>query len=103
MASNSSSKSRRVSWQPSQEENFQTASLGFRVDAMSDLRSREPIAKMAEGHHWPVPADEICAELAMAAMADRAFHVALHREVDGLVGNAGVLQFGCGKAHHDLW
>ena len=38
----------------------------------------------------------------MAAKADRAFHVALHRQIDRLLRDPGVAQRGDGEAHHDL-
>ena len=81
-ASSSSSQSSRDSWQPSQEENFQTASLGLRAGAaMSDLPHAEDRAELLVGEHRAVAADEGRAELAVAAEADGAFHVALHRDV----------------------
>src|SRR5579872_2647720 len=81
-ARSSSSQSRRDSWQPSQEENFQTASFGLRAGAaMSNLPQAENRAKLIIGEHRPVAADESRAELAVAAEADGALHVALHGDV----------------------
>src|SRR5260221_322506 len=100
-ASSSSSQSRRESWQPSQEENFQTASLGF-LDwaAMSELPHAEDRAKLLVGEDRPVSADEGRAELAVAAEADSAFHVALHGDVHGTCRHAGGSEPGDGETHH---
>src|SRR5690348_13227347 len=77
--SNSSSQSRRLSWQPSQDENFQTASLGLALFcAISHLPFAEPGRNLAEAEHRPVLADEQRAELAVPAEADCALHIALH-------------------------
>src|SRR5882724_9694712 len=102
-ARSSSSQSRRDSWQPSQEENFQTASLGFLGGtAMSELPHAEDRAKLLVGEHRPVAADEGRAELAMAAEADGAFHVALHGHVHGTCRHAGGSEPGDGETHHHL-
>src|SRR5512142_2626408 len=86
IASSSSSQSSRLSWQPSQDANFQTASLGLRCLAVmgpaSDLRQGHQPAHPIVAHHGPVLADEVRPELAMAALTDRAFHVALQRNVN---------------------
>ena len=93
-----------VSWQPSQEANFQTASLGLRPARHRQIsrmlkRRREPVV----GEHRPVLADEGRAELAVAAEADGAFHVALHREVDrARPARPPSCKRGDREAHHDL-
>src|SRR6187549_125214 len=81
-ASSSSSQSSSESWQPSQEENFHTASLGLRADAaISDLPNAENRTQLFVGEDRAIAADEGRAELAMAAEADGAFHIAFHRDV----------------------
>src|SRR3990172_11830599 len=82
-ASRSSSQLSRVNWQPSQDANFQTASLGLGV-AMSDVRVLEPSADAVVPKDRAVLADELGAELTVAAEPDRALHVALHREKDAV-------------------
>src|SRR6266851_10025704 len=77
-ASSSSSQSSRLSWQPSQDANFHTASRGRARRAMSDLPNAENRGNAIEPEDRPVAADERRSELAMPAPPDRAFHVALH-------------------------
>src|SRR5215469_12039717 len=79
-ASNSSSQSSRLNWQPSQEANFQTASLG--LCGTSDLPQPEEGFYAVVSKHGPVLADEAGTKLAMAAKSHRTFHVALHRNED---------------------
>src|SRR3974377_26986 len=76
MAKRSSSRSRRDSWQPSQEVNFHTASLGMRP-AISDLPLFEPILDAAVRENRPILADEQRPQLAVAAQTHAALHVAL--------------------------
>ena len=92
IASSSSSQSSSVSWQPSQEENFQTASFGFVATALTAPAppSARSISSVAE--HGAVAADQRRAELAVAAVADAAAHVALHRDVDALLRHAALEQ-----------
>src|SRR5271165_4265678 len=100
-ASSSSSQSSRLNWQPSQEENFQTASLGLRK-AMSDLRLAKNGGYASEREDRAVLADEGRAILAMTAKADPAFHVAFRGQVSVLRCHAALQEFHHGKAHHDL-
>src|SRR5271166_1555244 len=100
-ASSSSSQSRRLSWHPSQEENFQTASLGLRW-GMSDLRLAEQHVNAVVGKDRSVFAGEDGAVLAVAAKTYAAFHVALHGKVGALHGNAALLEFHGGETHHDF-
>src|SRR6266699_6472971 len=46
-ASSSSSQSSKLNWQPSQEENFQTASFGFCFRSISNLPLYEQVLHMA--------------------------------------------------------
>src|SRR5690348_6732313 len=101
-ARSSSSQSSSESWQPSQDENFHTASLGFLTAAMSELPYAEDRAQLLVGEDRPVAADEGRAELAVAAEADGAFHVALHGDVHGVGRNPGGGETGDGKSHHHL-
>ena len=80
----SSSKSSRVSWQPSQEANFQTASFGLRARSAHSSRTPSSVPIRADREDRAVLADERWAELAVAAVADRALHVALERDVDAV-------------------
>ena len=80
-ASSSSSRLRIESWQPSQEVNFQTASFGLALRrAIRAPGSRTTRSASRPAEHGPVAADERRPPLAVAAVADRAAHVALHRE-----------------------
>src|ERR1035441_5166214 len=92
-ASNSSSQSKRLNWQPSHDENFQTASLGLRL-AISDLRPTEQRRNTIKGKHRAV--------LAVTAQANAAFHVAFHGQVGTLRCHPALLQFHHGEAHHHL-
>src|SRR5579875_2358430 len=104
-ASSSSSQSRRLSWQPSQDANFHTASRGFfcgRAGRMSDLPFRQEPAQPVIAEHRAVAADKERPELAMAAKSHGAFHVAFQRQIYRLFRKPGVAQCrGC-ETHHDL-
>src|SRR6478672_6968154 len=97
-ASSSSSQSSRLNWQPSQDENFQTASFGLRVAAISNLSLPEPFFDCRIGEYGSVLADEERPKLAMAAQPDGALHVALHRDKDAFVGNPAALEFADSEA-----
>src|SRR5690554_3858989 len=101
-ASSSSSQSSRLSWQPSQEANFQTASLGLRRAMASEFSDGQQSGNAGKVEHRSVFADKDRAELAMAAQADGALHVAFHRKVDALRNHATLHQRLGRKAHHDL-
>ena len=81
-ASSSSSRSSSESWQPSQEANFQTASFGLAAAHSSRTSSQRRDRRVAVD--GPVAADQRRPELAVAAEADAAVHVPLHRDVDPL-------------------
>src|ERR1700732_218430 len=81
-ARSSSSQSRRLSWQPSQEANFQTASLGFLIRFISELAYPDEWCNSIVPKNRTLFADELRTQLAVAAKADRAFHVPLHRDID---------------------
>ena len=83
-ASSSSSQSSSDSWQPSQEANFQTASVGLRVSVGHSSRTPIRSADLVVAIDRAVAADQRRAELAVAAVAEPAAHVALHRDVDPL-------------------
>src|SRR5215471_1922528 len=83
MARSSSSQSSNVSWQPSHEANFHTASLG-RCAVTSDLPAIEQPGDAIEAQHGAVLAYEVGNVLAVATHADGALHVALHRHVHAL-------------------
>src|SRR5208337_3606563 len=100
-ASSSSSQSSRLNWQPSQEENFQTASLGLRK-AISDLRLAKNGRDAREREDRAVLADKGRTVLAMAAKADPAFHVAFRGQVSALWRHPPLQEFHHRKAHHDL-
>src|SRR5271168_2638729 len=103
-ASSSSSQSSRLNWQPSQEANFHTASLGFRlvVAAISQLPHGQEPADPVVAHDGSVAAYQGRAELAVTALPDGAFHVALQGKKDPLRGDAGGFERAGGEAHHDL-
>src|SRR6266699_6050646 len=65
-ASSSSSQSSRLNWQPSQEENFQTASFGFCVRIISNLPLCEQLLNLAVLEHGAVLADEVRQILAVS-------------------------------------
>src|SRR6478672_7806004 len=102
-ASKSSSQSSRLNWQPSNDENFQTASFGLRLAVISclivrgsirralDVAFDEPVLDRGIAEHRPILADEERSELAVPTVADGAFHVALHRDEDLIVGHALLL------------
>src|SRR6266699_3538955 len=90
-ASSSSSQSSRLNWHPSQDANFQTASLGF-CSRLSRLISYLPF-------HQQVLHPAV---LEVPAQANGALHVALHRNVDLFRSQAVFLQFRHRVAHHDL-
>src|SRR5690349_12362334 len=76
--SSSSSRFSTVSWQPSHEANFQTASVGrFRLRATSHLTEVDEGPEPVVGEHRSVLAYEERDELAVPAQGHRAFHVAL--------------------------
>src|SRR6266702_4151273 len=91
-ASSSSSQSSRLNWQPSQEANFHTASRGLRFRGISHLAGSQKRLDPVVAEHWTVAAHESGAELAVAAEADGAFHVAFHRDVDALPRHAAALE-----------
>ena len=79
-----------LSWQPSQEANFHTASFGLRGAA---IRARAPSAaarRRSQGNTGPSLADERRPELAVPAEADRALHAALERDEDALRRHAAL-------------
>src|SRR6516165_5280596 len=98
-ARSSSSQSSRLNWQPSHEENFQTASFGLRFGTL-DLRLAQQPGDMVQRKYGPVLADEDGTILAVAAKADAAFHVPFHRQEGVLRAHAALLQLHDGEAHH---
>src|SRR3990172_13326812 len=98
IASSSSSQSSRESWQPSQEANFQTASFGLRAGAISNLPQGEQTTEPGVGRNRPVPADEGSPELAVAAMADGALHVALQGQINRVGGDPRLVKLDRGEA-----
>ncbi len=78
-ARSSSSQSRRESWQPSQDANLKTASLGFCV-RHSKLPPGHEVPDVGAGEDRTVPADELRPALAVPAQADAALHVPLEGE-----------------------
>src|SRR6266566_400490 len=77
-ASNSSSQSSKLSWQPSQEANFQTARFGFCFRSISDLPLYEKVLHMAILEHGAISAHEVGSVLAVPTEAHGTLHVALH-------------------------
>src|SRR5262245_28126271 len=100
-SSSTSSQSSNVSWHPSHEANFQTASFGLRL-VTSDLPGHEETFDAAIRKYRTILANEFWSKLAMAAESDRAFHIALHRQKNAFGRNAARLEVPHGKAHHDL-
>src|SRR6266568_6751846 len=104
-ASSSSSQSSRLNWHPSQDANFQTASLGFctRLSRLiSYLPFHQQVLHPAVLEDRAVLADKVRPVLAVPAQANGALHVALHRNVDLFRSQAVFLQFRHRVAHHDL-
>src|SRR5271165_387692 len=91
-ASSSSSQSRRLSWQPTQDANFHTARRGRARRATSDLPDAEDRGDAVVAEDRPVAADKGGPELAMPAQPDRAFHVALHRNKDPVLRQPALAQ-----------
>src|SRR5579863_112413 len=80
-ARSSSSQSSKLSWQPSQDANFQTANFGRRAVAISNLRNSKDRSDPVESKHRPVLAHERRSVLAVPAESHRAFHIAFHGEI----------------------
>src|SRR5215470_20160381 len=101
-ASNSSSQSSKLNWQPSQDANFHTASFGLCSRLISNLPFHQQVLHAAVLEYRAVLADKMRPVLAMAAKANCALHVALHRKVYMFRGNAVFRQFRRREAHHDF-
>src|SRR5579872_1108068 len=103
-ASNSSSASSRLSWQPSQDANLKTATLGFAfgLGFFLELIFIQQRSNSLVRKHGSVFADEIWAILAMSTETDAALHVAFHGNVNVFSFEPLHLQFACHKPHHDL-
>src|SRR6516225_5114498 len=84
-ASRSSSQSSNDNWQPSQDANFHTASLGLSFAFISHLPDSQPILDSIVAKHRAIFADELRAKLTMAAKADGAFHIAFHGQENPLL------------------
>src|SRR5665647_2345755 len=98
----SSSQLSRVSWQPSHEANFQTASLGWRCSGTSYLPESEQAGDLGVGQHRAVDADEQLAVLAVPAQADPAAHVAFQGDPDAVGAHAPRDERQRRVPHHDL-
>src|SRR5579859_84717 len=98
--SNCSPRFRNASWQPSQELNLWTDTRGF--TAMSKTFHAEQLLDFRIGEHRSLPTDEIRTELAVAAMPDRALHVALERKINVVLGNAALGEQASRGLHHDF-
>src|SRR5450759_4589742 len=98
----SSSQLSRVSWQPSQEANFQTASFGRPFSVTSHLPESEQTSDLRIGQHRAVDADEQLAVLAVPAQAYPAAHVALEGDPDTAGANAAPDERQRRMPHHDL-
>src|SRR5674476_592254 len=98
----SSSQLSRVSWQPSQEANFQTASFGRPFSVTSHLPESEQTSDLRVGQHRAVDADEQLAVLAVPAQAHPAAHVALEGDPDTAGANAAADERHRRMPHHDL-
>src|SRR5271165_1765330 len=97
---NSSSQSSRLSWHPSQEANFQTATFGLRSGDILDLPFSKYGGDAVKTKNGSVFADERRSVLAVATITERALHIALHRKVYAFLRNASLLKFHHGKTHH---
>src|SRR5208283_268475 len=98
----SSSQSSRLSWHPSQDANFQTATFGLRAGDILDLPFSKYGGDAIKTKNRSVFADECRSVLAVATISERALHIALHRKVYAFLGNASLLKFHHGKTHHHL-
>src|SRR5260370_27456339 len=78
--SNSSSQSSRLNWQPSQEANFQTASVGFCCWLILYLPLRQQMLHTTIWEDRPIPADKIGLILAVPTETNGTFHIALQRD-----------------------
>src|SRR6516164_10231472 len=91
MASKSFSQSSSVSWQPSHEANFHTASFGLGFASISQLPDAQPILDAIVAENRAVFADELRAELAVPAKTDGTLHIALHRQKNPFFSDATFL------------
>src|ERR1022692_1317378 len=98
-ASSSSWQSSRVSWQPSHEASFHTASFGR---AMSELPHRKQRSRSLVVDDRSVPAQQQWAQLAVPALGYAAAHIPLHRNPDASRGEAARVQSTGGEPQHDL-
>src|SRR5271168_2764446 len=101
-ASSSSSQSSRLSWQPSQDANFHTANRGRARLATSDLANAENPGDAVKAEDRSVTADESGPELTMPAQPNRAFHIALHRQIDPVRRKPAIAQRIDRESHHNL-
>src|SRR5579863_7258573 len=105
-ASNSSSQSSKLNWQPSQDANFQTASVGLCFVSIAnsplDFCLEQHVLHTTVLEHWAIFADKIRPILAMPAHTHRTFHVALHRDIDMFSRHAALLQFSSRETHHNF-
>src|SRR5208337_111034 len=95
----SSSRSSSESWHPSQDANFQTASLGRCLSAMLNLPDGKDARDAVEPQNRAIFAGKFGTELAAAASPHGAFHVAFHGEVDAFFWNPRVTK-GAGHVPH---
>src|SRR5215471_4606603 len=77
-ASSSSSQSSKLSWQPSQEANFHTASFGFCFILISNLPLCKQSLDSLVREYWSIFTNKVGSILAMSTHADCTLHVALH-------------------------
>ena len=101
----SSSQSSRLSWQPSQDENLQTAMRRFAIRLWRAHRSRSDnqlFERLAVSEDGTVTAEQQRTELAVAAPADSALHVALERHTNRARGDSEIGKCPDSEPHHDL-
>ena len=85
-------RSRRLSWQPSHEANFQTASRGLRLVAISYLPFAKEALNLIHAKDRAVAADKVWSILAVSAHGRAALHVTLQRKIGLLRADAALVQ-----------
>src|SRR5262245_7916260 len=101
-ASSSSSQSSRLNWQPSHDANFPTPSFVFLCLSILQLTDSKPVRDAVIAEDRAIFADELRAELTVAAKADGTLHVAFHRQENVFGKHSALLQLKYRVSHHHL-
>src|SRR5690242_9609379 len=102
-ASSSFSQSNRLSWQPSQDANFHTASFGlfFRCTAiLLNFPFAQKMFYLTMADNWSIFADKFRPKLAVTAQPNPTFHISFQRNIDVVTADPALFQFHRCEAHH---